>query len=58
MRMDPSLPVTAAEIVNTWPERDLVRLFGKYGEERFSGRIAHAIVARRAATPYKRTASW
>jgi 16S rRNA (cytosine1402-N4)-methyltransferase len=55
MRMDPSLPVTAADIVNTWPERDLVRLFGKYGEERFSGRIAHAIALRRAVAPYKRT---
>jgi 16S rRNA (cytosine1402-N4)-methyltransferase len=55
MRMDPSLPVTAADIVNTWAERDLTRLFGKYGEERFAGRIAHAIVLRRANTPYKRT---
>ena len=55
MRMDPSLPVTAADIVNTWAERDLTRLFGKYGEERFSGRIAHAIALRRANTPYKRT---
>jgi 16S rRNA (cytosine1402-N4)-methyltransferase len=55
MRMDPSLPVTAADIVNTWPERDLTRLFGKYGEERFSGRIAHAIALRRAATPFRRT---
>jgi len=55
MRMDPSLPVTAAEIVNTWSERELTRLFGKYGEERFAGRIAHAIALRRAAVPYKRT---
>ncbi len=55
MRMDPSLPVTAADIVNTWSERDLTRLFGKYGEERYAGRIAHAIAMRRAATPYKRT---
>jgi 16S rRNA (cytosine1402-N4)-methyltransferase len=55
MRMDPSLPVTAADIVNTWSERDLTRLFGKYGEERYAGRIAHAIQLRRAATPYRRT---
>jgi 16S rRNA (cytosine1402-N4)-methyltransferase len=55
MRMDPSLPVTAADIVNTWPEHDLTRLFGKYGEERFAGRIAHAIALRRSTTPYKRT---
>ena len=55
MRMDPSLPVTAADIVNTWPERDLTRLFGQYGEERYAGRIAHAIKLRREATPYTRT---
>ncbi len=55
MRMDPSLPLTAADIVNTWAERDLTRLFGKYGEERFSGRIAHAIALRRATAPFKRT---
>jgi 16S rRNA (cytosine1402-N4)-methyltransferase len=56
MRMDPALPTTAADIVNTWSERDLVRLFGRYGEEHFAGRIAHAIVARRGSTSYKRTA--
>ena len=55
MRMDPSLGTTAADIVNTWSERDLTRLFGKYGEERYAGRIAHAIAQRRAALPYKRT---
>jgi len=55
MRMDPSLAITAADIVNTWSERDLTRLFGKYGEERYAGRISHAIALRRAATPYRRT---
>jgi 16S rRNA (cytosine1402-N4)-methyltransferase len=55
MRMDPSLPVTAADIVNTWSEADLSRLFSKYGEERFSRRIAHAIVLRRERQPYGRT---
>jgi len=56
MRMDPSLAVTAAEIVNTWPEKALTGLFGRYGEERFSGRIARAISIRRASSPYTRTA--
>jgi len=55
MRMDPGLPVNAADIVNTWPERRLASLFGRYGEERFSGRIARAIAARRASAPYART---
>ncbi len=51
MRMDPSLSLTAADIVNTWPEKALTGLFGRYGEERFSGRIARAITMRRASTP-------
>lgn len=55
MRMDPSLPVTAADIVNTWSETDLARLFARYGEERYSRRIARAIVIRRAQQPYSRT---
>jgi 16S rRNA (cytosine1402-N4)-methyltransferase len=55
MRMDPSLPVTAADIVNTWPERDLTTLFGRFGEERYSRRIARAIVRRRSSAEYFRT---
>jgi 16S rRNA (cytosine1402-N4)-methyltransferase len=55
MRMDPSLPVTAGDIVNTWSEPALVELFSRYGEERYSRRIARAIVLRRAAIPYGRT---
>ena len=48
MRMDPvGEDVTAAEIVNTWDERRLARLFRTYGEERFAGPIARAIVCRR-----------
>jgi 16S rRNA (cytosine1402-N4)-methyltransferase len=55
MRMDPSLPMTAGDIVNSWPEEALTTLFGRYGEERYSRRIARAIVNRRAHTPYART---
>ena len=49
MRMDPLAVdgLTAAEIVNTWDERRLARLFRTYGEERFASRIARAIVRRR-----------
>ena len=47
MRMDPSRPVTAAELVNTIEERDLVRLLAEHGEGRFARRIARAIVAAR-----------
>lgn len=42
--------LTAAEIVNGWNREDLERIFREYGEERFAGRIADAIVkARKAA---------
>lgn len=36
--------VTAADIVNTWPETDLVAIFREYGEETFAKQIAAAIV--------------
>ncbi len=52
MRFDPSLPLTAAEIVNTWPEQELADLIYRYGEENASRRIARAIVN---ARPVSRT---
>ena len=36
--------VTAADILNTWTEAALAELFSRYGEERYSRRIARAIV--------------
>ncbi|NDJ33596.1 MAG: 16S rRNA (cytosine(1402)-N(4))-methyltransferase RsmH [Chloroflexi bacterium] len=47
MRMDRSRGVTAADLVNTLPERELADLIYQYGEERHSRRIARAIVAAR-----------
>jgi 16S rRNA (cytosine1402-N4)-methyltransferase len=55
MRMDPTLGVTAGDILNTWPETALTDIFSRYGEERYSRRIARAIVARRAKRSYTRT---
>jgi 16S rRNA (cytosine1402-N4)-methyltransferase len=55
MRMDPSTQVTAADILNTWPEAALAELFSRYGEERYSRRIARAVVARRKTQTYSRT---
>ena len=49
MRMDPDQELTAEEIVNTWDERRLARLLREYGEERYAGQIARAIV--RVAAP-------
>ncbi len=48
MRLDLSSPITAEEIVNMWPERELADLIFRYGEERASRRIASAIVRARA----------
>ncbi|MGB0564374.1 MAG: 16S rRNA (cytosine(1402)-N(4))-methyltransferase RsmH, partial [Spirulinaceae cyanobacterium] len=47
MRMDQSQDLTAADMINHWREADLVQIFSAYGEERFSKRIARAIVAAR-----------
>ncbi len=55
MRMDPSAPVSAADLVNEASERELADLFRRFGEERFSRQIARAIVRRRREVPYERT---
>jgi 16S rRNA (cytosine1402-N4)-methyltransferase len=55
MRMDPTLGVTAADILNTWSDTALTQVFSRYGEERYSRRIARAVVARRAKRSYTRT---
>lgn len=47
MRMDRSQRLTAEEIVNRWPERDILRILKEYGEERKAVRIARAIVNER-----------
>jgi len=55
MRMDPTAPLTAEEVVNTYPESELARIFWEYGEERNSRKIARAIVTRRPKKPVKTT---
>jgi 16S rRNA (cytosine1402-N4)-methyltransferase len=47
MRMDPSLEVSAAELVNEASERELASIFRRYGEERYAKPIARAIVRSR-----------
>jgi len=47
MRMNPESALTAAEIVNKWPEPKLADLFHEYGEERYARRIARMIVQER-----------
>jgi 16S rRNA (cytosine1402-N4)-methyltransferase len=55
MRMDPSADVTAADIVNSAPERELAEIFRRYGEERYARQIARAIARRRRREPFART---
>ena len=56
MRMDPSAPQSAREIVNELGERELADILRRYGEERFARQIARAIVRRRETQPFERTA--
>ncbi|HEX7083150.1 MAG TPA: 16S rRNA (cytosine(1402)-N(4))-methyltransferase RsmH [Gaiellaceae bacterium] len=56
MRMDPSSPVSAREVVNEADERELADIFRRYGEERYARPIARAIVKARKRAPIERTA--
>jgi 16S rRNA (cytosine1402-N4)-methyltransferase len=55
MRMDRSDPLTAAEIINSYPEKELSRIFKKYGEEKFASRIARAVIKQRGLKPISNT---
>ncbi|GIN83805.1 ribosomal RNA small subunit methyltransferase H [Heyndrickxia sporothermodurans] len=55
MRMDLEGELTAYDIVNHWSYEDLVRIFFKYGEEKFSKQIARKIEAAREKKPIETT---
>lgn len=55
MRMDPSQKLTAADVVNSYAESDLIRVLRTYGEERHAPRIVRAIVAARRKAPLRTT---
>ncbi|MBD0280628.1 MAG: 16S rRNA (cytosine(1402)-N(4))-methyltransferase RsmH [Thermoleophilaceae bacterium] len=55
MRMDPGQALDARAIVNGCDERELARLFRRYGEEPNAHRIAREIVKRRARAPIETT---
>jgi len=55
MRMDPSDELSAAEVVATYDERALERIFRAYGEERYARPIARGIVRRRSESAIERT---
>ncbi|MFL6124862.1 16S rRNA (cytosine(1402)-N(4))-methyltransferase RsmH [Actinophytocola sp.] len=52
MRMDPTAELTAAEVLNTYPPGELVRILRVYGEERFAKRIVDRVVRERAKSPF------
>lgn len=56
MRMDQSSGITAAEVLNTYSHGDLARILKTYGEERFAGRIASAILREREKEPFTTSA--
>ena len=55
MRMDRSEGLTAADVVNTWPQEELKRILFQYGEERYAPQIASAIVRSRENRPVRTT---
>ncbi len=56
MRMDQGRPLTAAEVVNTYPAARLAQVLRDYGEERYARRIADAVVRERTRAPLDSTA--
>lgn len=55
MRFNQDADFSAYDVVNSYPENELVRIFSEYGEERFSKRIASAIVKNRQNKPISTT---
>ncbi|KXH79893.1 16S rRNA (cytosine(1402)-N(4))-methyltransferase RsmH [Sporosarcina sp. HYO08] len=55
MRMNTEASLTAYEVVNHWSYEDLVRIFFRYGEEKFSKSIARKIEQAREQQPIETT---
>ncbi len=55
MRMTKGVGTSAADVVNTASEAELIRIFREFGEERLAPRIARAIVKDRLTRPFERT---
>ena len=55
MRMDQSNPLTARDVVNGCSREELKRILWQYGEERYAGPIAAAIVQERGQAPLETT---
>lgn len=55
MRMNQSQGLSAYHVINEWSYEDLVRIFFRYGEEKFSKQVARKIEERRKTEPIKNT---
>lgn len=55
MRMDQTATLTAFDVVNHWAYEDLVRIFFRYGEEKFSKQVARKIEEARKVAPIETT---
>ena len=56
MRMNPEDGLTAADILNTYSHGDLARILKTYGDERFAGKIASAVLREREKEPFTTSA--
>ncbi len=55
MRMDQSAPLSAYHVINEYPYNELVKIFFRYGEEKFSKQIAREIERVRKIRPIETT---
>lgn len=55
MRMDATTGTSAADLLATASEADIIRILRTYGEEKFAPRIARLIIRRRDEAPITRT---
>ncbi len=55
MRFDKNASLTAAEVINSYGQNELIRIFQVYGEEPFARKIAQEITKRRKARSFKTT---
>ncbi|MDB1089872.1 16S rRNA (cytosine(1402)-N(4))-methyltransferase RsmH [Streptomyces sp. ACA25] len=56
MRMDQSAGMSAADVLNTYPPGELVRILRAYGEEKFARKIVEVVVKEREREPFTRSA--
>ncbi|MDH3046027.1 16S rRNA (cytosine(1402)-N(4))-methyltransferase RsmH [Gordonia alkanivorans] len=56
MRMNSDDPLTAADVLNTYGHGELARVLSEYGEERFAGKIASAVLREREKEPFTTSA--